>query len=159
MSGEPTSTRASLDLSALLNPEIFDDVVRDCAALVRREVASRSGVSGVVIKGGLKVIEKTKPQLLERVFSSLLPRFVAELEQRLSPLVHADQSITQLFTNNASEVASALLSVTDTRAQRSQLSALVKVYKKLRPLAEDQITQTTPALATLVERYVPRVDQ
>ena len=163
MSDDPTIIRSTLDLGALLNPEVLDEVVRDCAALVRQEVAGRSGVSGIVIKGGLKVIEKTRPQLLESVFYSLLPRFVAELERRLIPLATPGDevtplSITQLFTDNASEVAAALLSVTDARAQRSKLSALVKVYKKLRPLAEDQIAQTIPALAALVERYVPHAD-
>lgn len=163
MSDGPSTAGSTLDLGALLNPEVLDEVVRDCASLVRQEVAGRSGVSGVVIKGGLKVIEKTRPQLLESVFYSLLPRFVVELERRLSPLAVTEGettplSITRLFTDNASEVAGALLSVTDARAQRSKLSALVKVYKKLRPLAEDQIAQTTPALAALVERYVSHAD-
>ena len=156
----PKDATRPLSLGALLAPETIDTLVRDCAELVRREAASRSGVSGVVIKGGLKVIEKTRPQILEDLFRSLLPTFVARLETRLGALMSAapKASLSTLITENASTVAGALLAVTDERAERSKLKALVKVYSKLRPLAEGQIITAVPALAELITRYTQRDD-
>ena len=156
----PRDAMTPLNLGALLAPETIDTLVRDCAELVRREATSRSGVSGVVIKGGLKVIEKTRPQILEELFQSLLPTFVARLETRLNALMTAapSASLSTLITENASMVAGALLAVTDERAERSKLKALVKVYGKLRPLAEGQIIMAVPALAELITRYMRRAD-
>ena len=145
-------------LYALLDSERIDAVVRDCAALVRSEVSAQSGMSGVVIKGGMRVIEKVRPQMIEELFYSLLPRFVEHLEARLTELDSAQLggARSTLLRQNASEVAEALLRVTDERAERSQLRPLVAVYRKLRPLAEERLVAAVPRLSDLVRHHLER---
>ena len=84
-----------------------------------------------------------------------MPSFI----ETLTPLYERYQKDKQSSNNFAAfliahtEVSDLLLSVTDRRAKVSKLSALVKVYKKLRPLAQDQIKSALPALAQLLSKH------
>ena len=140
----------------LISIDRIDQVVLDCVALVQNEVKKKRGLSGTVIKGGLKVIEKVRPNILADLFHSLLPSFI----ETLTPLYERYQKDKESSSNfaafliaHATEVSDLLLSVTDQRAKVSKLSALVKVYKKLRPLAQDQIKSALPALAQLLSKH------
>ena len=147
-------------LDQLISEERIDQVVRECAQLVRDEVARKRGMSGVVIKTGFKLVEKVRPSIINDLFYSLLPAFV----ERLRPFYDAylEQGETHLtglsdyLISRSTEVASSLLEVTDDRAQRSTMSALVGAYRKLRPLAMDQIAAAVPMLGALIERQVSR---
>lgn len=148
---------SSHPLDQLLADQNLDQVISDCVTLVRDEVSSKKGLSGTVIKGGLKVIEKVKPNILSALFFSLLPSFVENLKP-LHERFTEDHSSTQdnfaqFLTKNSVEVAALLLAVTDERAQKSKLGALVSVYRKLRPLAQDQIVQAVPSLARLLSKH------
>ena len=144
----------------ILSADLIDQVVSSCAQLVRDEAAQKRGVTGVVIKGGLKLVERIRPKILEDLFYGLLPTFV----ERLTPLYEAhlaklgvdDLAPSAFLKACADEVTATLLSVTDDRAQRSKLTALVGAYRKLRPLAEDNIRAAIPALGTLLDRYTER---
>lgn len=150
-------------LSRLLEPEVIDEVIANCAQLVRDEVAQKRGMTGVVVKGGLKVVERVRPGILADLFYGLLPQFI----DRLSPLYqryldasptedNSEVKLSALLRDHPQEVIEALLSVTDERAERSKLTALVGVYRKLRPLAEDHIGAALPALGALLDRYTLR---
>ena len=152
----PKSASIQSALLDLIAADKVDQVVLDCVALVQSEVKKKRGLSGTVIKGGLKVIEKVRPNILIDLFHSLLPSFI----ETLTPLYERYQTNKQSSNNfaaflitNATEVSDLLLSVTDRRAQVSKLGALVKVYKKLRPLAQDQIKSALPALAQLLNKH------
>ena len=154
---EASKTNTAHPLDRLLDPERRQAIIQDCAQLVHQEAAKKRGVTGVVIKGGLKMISVARPTMLEDLFDSLLPKFV----ERLKPLYHAFQaqqvdgesSFNNYLLAQGHDVAQRLLSVTDERAERSQLTSLVKVYRKLRPLAEDNIITSIPALAQLFSKH------
>lgn len=148
---------ASEALKSLLREDLIDQVVSDCVTLINEEVAKKRGLSAVVIKGGLKVVEKIRPDLLSALFYSLLPSFVEKLSplyERFSMLDESTRgSFAHFLSSHASELALLLLEVTDRRAAVSKLGALVKVYEKLRPLAQDQIMSAVPALAQLLAKH------
>ena len=80
--------------------------------------------------------------------------------ESLKPLYHQYQTQTQpqlelsvFLVNHASEVASTLLQVTDERATRSKMSALVTIYRKLRPMAHEHIMSAIPALGKLIDHH------
>ena len=146
----------SSPLDRLISEKHVDQVVRDCVQILREEAAKKRGVSGVMIKGGLKLIEKIRPRILDDLFYSLLPPFI----EGLKPLYHQYQTQTQsqlelsvFLADHASEVASTLLQVTDERATRSKMSALVTIYRKLRPMAHEHIMIAIPALGKLLDHH------
>lgn len=147
----------SQPLHRLLEEVYIEEVVRDCVALVRDEVSKKRGLSAVVIKGGLKVIDKVRPNIMADLFKSLLPTFVEQITPLYERFMAGDESTQTTFSSflaeHSVEVASTLLSVTDARAERSKLMALVKVYQKLRPLAQDQIVSALPALGRLLAKH------
>ena len=103
------------------------------------------------------MIERVRPRILEDLFYGLLPSFI----EQLIPLYdHFQQNTTvsegefsTYLKQHADDVAAALLTVTDQRAKTSKLGALVKIYKKLRPLAQDQINAAIPALTRLLAKH------
>ena len=144
-------------LENLLNNENLDKVVADCVELVRQEVSSKRGLSGTIIKGGLKVIEKLKPNMLDALFYSLLPSFVEKLKPLHERFNNENEQGSRQFNSylqkHAVEVASLLLTVTDERAEKSKLGALVSIYRKLRPMAQEQIVSAVPSLAQLLAKH------
>ena len=140
----------------LMSTHKIDQVVLDCVTLVQDEVKKKRGLTGTMIKGGMKVIERIRPNILSDLFYSLLPSFVEALKpiyERYQSKEHASSSFAEFMNTHASEVANLLLSVTDKRAKVSKLSALGKIYEKLRPLALEQIKSAIPALAQLLNKH------
>lgn len=151
-----SNTPHSLD--SLLDPERIHSVVGDCAQLIRDQAKQRSGLSGMAIKGGLKVIDKVRPTIIEDVMRSLLPEFIERLKPIYSSRQTSDEgeltlSLEDYLIERSGEVISALLAITDLRAERSRLGTLVSVYRKLRPLAEESVHASIPALAALLQRH------
>ena len=128
--------------------------------MVRDEVAQKRGVSGVMIKAGFKLIERVRPSIIDDLLYSLIPMFI----ERLKPfydayLTHSaggGGDLGAYLINRAAEVASGLLEVTDERAEKSRMSSLVGAYRKLRPIAQDQIISAMPRLGALLERHLAR---
>jgi hypothetical protein len=77
--------------------------------------------------------------------------------ETLQPFVEkAAQSNTDLkalFAQQPSDVANALLSVTDKRAAKADAGPLKKGYEKLRPSAQKHVEQALPRLADLVKSF------
>ena len=150
-------------LETLISKDLIDQVVKDCVEIVRDEVTQKRGMSGVVIKTGFKLIEKVRPNILDDLFYSLLPAFI----ERLKPFYddyqsHGQNSSVELsayLISRATDVASSLLTVTDMRAQKSKMKTLVSAYKKLRPLAQEQIVAALPALTRLLDRHLAHKDE
>ena len=81
--------------------------------------------------------------------------------EKLEPFyVHFTKSEWQDFAtflrSKATEVANALLSVTDQRATQTQIASLKKAYNKLRPTAQRHVQDAVPALAELIDKYLQK---
>src|SRR5579863_5054621 len=64
----------------LLAPALRPQVVSDCARLIDEEVAAKSGLSGLAIKGAFAVVKAVKSGIVPEVVDSLLPSFAEKLE-------------------------------------------------------------------------------
>lgn len=137
----------------LLDSDRRPGVVADVAALVDAEVAEKSGVSGMAVKGGYNLVKKISPSFLPQAIDSMLDDFVGRMEPFYQESVAANMPFSSYLTSNTEPVAEALLGVTDDRAAASQRESLKKVYAKLRPQAQKHVTEALPRLGLLVEKY------
>lgn len=140
----------------IADPSIRARVVEDAAQLVDDEVRSKSGLSGLAIKAGYKAVRALKPSLIPETIDGLLDRFVEQLEPFYAEWSGGDQSTSfdAFLIARKSQVANALLGVTDRRAREATNRTIKKTYEKLRPTGEKNVEQAVPGLVRLLKRYV-----
>ncbi|MBI2377864.1 MAG: hypothetical protein HYV07_27930 [Deltaproteobacteria bacterium] len=131
-------------------------IVKDATRLVQEEVDAKSGLSGIAIKTAYKAVTKIKPGLIEDVVDNLLDRFVDRLEPFFKSWEEGGRKepFDGFLTSRKSEVANALLAVTDERARKTSHQTLRKSYEALRPQGEKNVIAAVPGLARLMVRYV-----
>lgn len=139
----------------LLKPPVRADIVRDSAQVLDAEVADKSGISGLAVKGTFKVVKSIRPGLIPDVIDGLLDDFVRKVEPfwqswRDDP---KGRTLQQHFVANGPAIADALLSITDERARRSQHKLLVKSYEKLRPTGRDNVIASMPRVGALIDKH------
>lgn len=137
---------------SLLDVDRRGAVVAELQALIDREVASKSGVSGGIIKAGYAAVRKIRPGFVSGAIDSMLEEFVAALEPYWAAY-HEQSSpgFGAFLAARPEEVSQALLAVTDRRGQHSR-AAVASAYTKLRPRAQENVVAALPPLGDLVER-------
>jgi hypothetical protein len=128
-------------------------VIDEACTVLDQEVADKSGLTGIAIKGAYKLVQGIKPGFVRQVVDHLLDDFLVALEptyqealaKNLRPGVH--------LKANSDRVADALLAVTDQRAARADNVVVKKTYEKLRPSAKKQVVAAAPRLADMLERH------
>ncbi len=128
-------------------------VVDACVLLVNSEVDKKKGFGGIVIKAGYGAVKSIKPGFVRKVVDGLFDRWAAELEPFWSEAEANGTPPVALLTRKKSEVAEALLSVTDEKAQRADHALVGSTYKKLRPSAKEHVEAAVPALAELIAEH------
>jgi hypothetical protein len=139
----------------LLTNEQRPRVVADCVRLIESEVASKSGFSGLAIKGGFKVARRLdKGNLVPRAVNDLLPEFIEAMEPFYAEFVADGSGDFAAFCRGREDaMANALLAVTDGKARHARNQVLKGVYSKLRPSAVRNITAALPGLAKIVAKH------
>ncbi|MBA2665354.1 MAG: hypothetical protein H0U74_23900 [Bradymonadaceae bacterium] len=133
-------------------------LVADSAKLIDEEVAHKSGLSGLALKGGYKVVKTIKPGFIEEAIDHLLDQF----SEALSPLYEdyvAQESVNSFehyIKRHDSRAANDLLSITDERAKRSDNKVLKSTYQKLRGQAEKHVLEALPGLGRLIDQHAPK---
>lgn len=133
-------------------------ILSDCERLIQDEVKSKSGVSGLAIKGGYKVVTKVKPGIIREVLDSLLDDFVDRMEPFWAQ--HRDvgdgtpEGFEKYLNNHAHDVADGLLGITDDRAKRAKNRTLKSAYEKLRPQGKKHVVEAIPRVASMIVRHL-----
>ncbi|MFZ5894105.1 MAG: DUF6918 family protein [Myxococcota bacterium] len=127
-------------------------VVNDALKVLDQEVADKSGLTGLAIKGGYKVVQGIKPGFLRQVVESLLDEFLKALDPVYQEAVEKKKPAGAYLLDQKSRVADALLAVTDQKAERAS-GTIRGAYDKLRPLAKKQVEAAAPRLAAMLERH------
>ncbi|MHB8419315.1 MAG: DUF6918 family protein [Myxococcales bacterium] len=140
----------------LLSPAARPQVVADCVRLVDEEVASKSGISGLAIKGAYAVVKAVKGGIIPEVIDGLLPSFAEKLEPTYQAWLAGEGPLPEYLGARAPQVAEALLAITDERAQQSKNPTLRKAYEKLRPTGKKNVEQAVPRLGRLLATHAPR---
>ncbi|MGC4086545.1 MAG: hypothetical protein QM756_01360 [Polyangiaceae bacterium] len=128
-------------------------VVQDALKVLDEEVADKSGLTGLAIKGGYKVVQGIKPGFVRQVVEALLDDFLKALDPVYQEAVDKKRPAGAYLVENKGRVADALLAVTDQKAERSSSGAIRGAYDKLRPLAKKQVEGAAPRLAAMLERH------
>lgn len=134
----------------LLDPSKIRLLTDDVTGLIDQRVQRVSGVSGMAIRAGYKVVSSLRGgRMVRTAVGVLLPDFVKALE----PFVPADPDVSMVrdWTSRKSEIANALLAVTDAKAENAS-AVLARPYRKLRSFAEAQVAAAVPSLADVVLR-------
>ncbi|GAB0104856.1 hypothetical protein JMUB6875_38320 [Nocardia sp. JMUB6875] len=144
---------------AALSESLLDDAKRpafiaDAEKVLDEEVSDKGGASGLVVKGGYAAIKKVSPSIVGDALTSFAPKFVEQLEPYWAEYQNGGAaSFADLLVAKQDEVADALLSVTDARAEASSRPALTKVYNSMRSSAKKHVTEALPRLGELVQKH------
>ena len=132
-------------------------LVRDCAGLVDRQVAAKSGLSGFVIKGAYGVIKTVREGFVPGVIDTLLTDWLKELEPFYQDWQKTKQTTFSAYlTGRSGEVSEALLKVTDRRIKKSRHATVRGAYDKLRNSAKENVTAAVPELGKILEAHLPK---
>lgn len=140
----------------LLTEEVRPRLVDDCCSLLDRQVAAKKGLSGMAIKGAYKTVKAIKPGFVRGVVNVLLDDWVDRLEGFEAQRVASGTSagLSEYVIGRKTDVAQALVAVTDERADGTRHKTAKKLYFRLRPSALSNVEEAIPDLARLVETYV-----
>jgi hypothetical protein len=127
-------------------------LVDEALELLDAEVKDKSGLSGMAVKTAFKLVSGVQPGFIRRVVEHLLDDFLVKMDPIYQDALREGRSPGALVTSRKSEVASALLSVTDQRAERAQSEMVRKTYNKLRPTAQKHVEAAGPRLSKLLDR-------
>ena len=139
----------------LLGETIRPLIVADCVKLIDRQVSQKRGFSGIAIKGAYKAVTAIKRGFVPGVVDALLDEWVDKLiifYERWQA-AGAEQSLADYLSDHRSQVAEALVSVTDDRAKTTKHKRAKKFYERLRPTALSNVQDAVPDLGRLVERH------
>ncbi|MCK5688631.1 hypothetical protein KAI87_05130 [Myxococcota bacterium] len=142
--------------SILLTPENRPTVIQECVALIDREVANKRGLTGVAVKGAYGIVKKVKPSIISEATSRLLDPFVEKMEPFFKDALDAKSSVESYFGKNSTEVANALLGVTDARIDDTETKIIKKTYAKLRPSGLKHTSEAVPAVGELIDRWLAK---
>lgn len=137
---------------AMTDPVRRQAVVRDAAALVESEVASKRGLRGAALKTGFKAFQRVQPGIVPRAVERLLPHFVPAIEP-LWAEAQASGDADAWFQQHDARVGEALLAVTDGFAARAKNKVVLKIYRGLRGSAEEHVRAAVPRLPALIRAH------
>ena len=156
----PATLGARTHMGILFNtlttePERRAELVRDAEKVLDAEVSDKRGLAGMAVKGTFKVVKNLQPGFVPRAVDDLLNDFVGALEPIWDRWAASDDtsSCKEYFVANAGDVADALLSITDGRAENTKHKPLKKAYGKLRPMGKEHVIAAMPRVGALVERH------
>jgi len=133
-------------------PDKRKEIVDACAGLLDVEVGKKKGIGGLAVKAAYKMLKAFKPGAVNNTVDALFDDFIEALDK-----FHSDYDGSGSFggylKTRDSEVAEALVQVTDRRAQNTKHNSLKKGYHKLRGSAKRNVQEAVPGLADLIDRY------
>ncbi len=138
----------------LLSSENRPKLVTACVHLIEREAAAKTGLGGMAVKTGFKVIQTISPSFVEKAVDALLPEFTGALEATWGRTGENGQAFLDYVGGHASETADALLTVTDARVARADNKVVQKTYDRMRGSAKDHVTAAVPGLVDTLQPFV-----
>jgi hypothetical protein len=129
-------------------------VVTDACQVLDQEVADKSGLGGIAIKGAYSIVKGIKPGFVEEVVDGLLDDFLDALDPLYREAQERKEPPGRYLAANGERAADALLAITDARAARSSRAVIQKTYDKLRPTAKKHVASAAPRLGQMLDRHV-----
>ena len=152
---EPKETKPLMaNLSdALLRPEVFPHVIKDCQDLVDQEISGK-GLAATPVKLAYKAVTSFAPGYYENALNGLVPEFVGQLEPYWTNFAASGGGhFGDYLASRGQQVAESLLEVTDAMAAESSKAVVVKAYQSVRGSAAKNIEAALPNLGALIQKY------
>ena len=156
----------AVDASGNLYVDTTDDTVTKFAPGATTASATLTGLDGAialavdgsgnlyVANSGDTTVSKFAPGHIDHMIKSLLPDMVGKLEPFWADFsASGGAGFGDYLAKHGEEVAQALLSVTDARAEASSRATIVKAYNTVRGSAIKHVKAALPALGALVQKY------
>jgi hypothetical protein len=154
MTKEKNTQMAATLEQILLAPDTKPKVINDCYDLIQQEVSGMSGVSGTAVKLAYKTVTAFAPGHVRYMVGSLLPGMVEKLEPFWADYsASGGSAFGDYLAKRGEEVAEALLTVTDARAEASGRPTIVKAYRTVRGGASKHVQAALPEVGELVLKY------
>ena len=145
-------------------PDILTDPARrpavldDCQQVLEAEVASKSGLTGIAIKGAYSIVKNVKPGFVRQAFDDMLSDFSSRLDPFYQKSRAASVPFSDYMSGRAAEAADALLGITDDRAATAKNMVLKKAYDRLRPTAKKHVEAAIPRVSRMIEKHTANAD-
>jgi len=139
------------------DPNVSQAVLIDGMRVLDEEIARRSGIGGMAIKGAYKVIKNIQGgRTLEKAVKVLMPEFIDKLDPYFARFQEEGTGKTweEYLRPHYDSLADQLLAVTDQKIQATDNRAVRGTYDKLRPKARKEVIASLPALSRMMERYM-----
>lgn len=134
----------------LLAPTVFPHLLEDSKALVASEVEKKN----MALRTGFNMVQKAKPNLIDSAMRTLLPEFVDALEPFYAGAqADPDTQFRDHLMARQTEVADALLAVSDRRVADVDNRVVKSGYKRLRGRAQREVVAAMPGIASVMSKY------
>ncbi len=142
-----------MGLSDNLNdPNKKPSVVADCVKLIDEQVKAKSGLSGMAWKAAYGAVKGVMPNYIEGAIDRLLPEASVALESIWNEGLQTGDPVAYLIENR-SRTADALLSITDTRIEKTNNGIVRGSYNQLRKSAKNDVEEAVPGLAKIIDNH------
>ncbi|MGE0549799.1 MAG: hypothetical protein AB7O24_27320 [Kofleriaceae bacterium] len=126
-------------------------VVTDCVELIDNQVKQK----GFVLKSAYATIKAIKKRFIPETVDALLDEWLTKLQPHYEKWSAAKAtSFSDYVIARSDDVAEALLSVTDERANRTSHGSVKKMYMKMRDGAKKNVVEAIPDLSRMLERHL-----
>lgn len=142
----------------LLAPSERPAVVADACALVDRQLARASGVSGMALRAAHRVVVGVRPGMVPSAVDTLLPPFSDKLDEFYQEHLATGVPLPELLAEQRGGMADALLSITDDRVGASSHAAVRRAYQSVRRSARGHVEAAAPGIGALLAAHVPPVE-
>jgi hypothetical protein len=139
------------------DPVLYDAVLKDSARVLDEEVAKKSGISGLAIKGAYMLLKNIKQgKALRKVLEVLMPEFIRKLDPYFQRYQTEGKGKrwSEFLRPYYDTLADDFLAVTDEKARQADSAQVRKTYEKLRPKARKDVVASMPALAVMMEKHL-----
>jgi hypothetical protein len=126
-------------------------MITDCVELIDAQVKQK----GFVIKSAYATIKAIKKRFVPEVVDGMLDEWLDKLQPYYDKWsANKTSTFTDHLVARGDEVAEALLSVTDGRAEKTSHTTAKKMYGRMRDGAKKNVIEAIPALAHMIEKHL-----
>jgi len=138
----------------LLAPDTRPLVIADSLALIKAELADKTGIPGNAVKLAYKTVSSIAPGYVREIVESMLPVVADTLQPYWAEFwASGGSEFGDYLAKRGEEVAESLLVITDAMAAGSARAVVVTAYRTVRGHAPRHIETALPQVGDLVQKY------
>lgn len=135
------------------DPAVKVAIANDCAQLIDRQVAAKSGLSGIALKAAYGVVKGIGSNYVPGAIKRLLPETCAAVEPVWEEGVAKGDPVAHL-SEQSDRTADLILGATDNRIARVGNGLIVGTYNKLRKSIKTDVVAAVPEVASILSKHV-----